>query len=131
MAQDKPRFIRKNGKVIPVGGKQKSGDNKTKKKPESKIGKSQSKSTVKRRLGGLKKEQGSVFKAAVVGGLLGTATGILIHPSLRKLGLNVDKGTVAGVLAGVGAVSQSRKKRKGNQKRAEKINALNKRLQEF
>lgn len=29
--QNKPRFIRKNGKIIPIGGKKKSGDNRTKK----------------------------------------------------------------------------------------------------
>ena len=34
---DKPRFIRKNGKVIPIGGKKSSGDNKTNKKGGSPI----------------------------------------------------------------------------------------------
>ena len=55
---DKPRFIRKNGRVIPIGGKANTH------------GRGQSKGTVKRRLKGLKrakKEQTSPLAAAAVG----------------------------------------------------------------
>ena len=39
MSKDKgkPRFIRKNGKIIPIGGKKKGGDNRSKGKPKNKI----------------------------------------------------------------------------------------------
>ena len=91
MSKDKPRFIRKNGKVIPIGGKKKdfAGAKKSARKV-LRAEKTELDTSAK-----LEKRQTAFRAAGVVAGVsLGGALG-----SIKKAG---PLGALAGILAGAG-----------------------------
>lgn len=115
--QQDVRFIRKNGRVIPIrsGGKVNT------------YGKGQSKETVQKRLKALKRvdrNKPSPFKQAaisgtVLGGIFGLAFGV---NKSKYTGLAIAAGATAGAIGGAKRTIQ------GNKKRKKKIKGLKKQL---